>query len=131
MSILKSEILMNRDKLYPDDFTQEISDNIDKLLIPLNKFRELYGKSMVVSSGWRPASVNKTIGGAPKSNHVLGLACDFKDPEGLLDAFAMQLDASGELKKLGLWLENPKNTPGWIHLDIKDRGDRKSNIFNP
>lgn len=122
---------MGRDKQFPADYTQEVSDNIDKLLIPLNKFRELYNHPMVVSSGWRPPSINKKIGGASHSNHCIGLACDFKDSDGSLAKFALELDKQGKLKELGLWLENPEKTKGWVHLDIKNRGDRKSNIFNP
>lgn len=129
--ITKAEILMNRDTQYPDDYTQEISNNIDRLLIALNKFREAYGIPLIVSSGWRPESINKKIGGAKKSNHMIGLACDFKDPNGEIDAFAKEMDKQGKLKEWGLWLENPVSTPGWCHLDIKNRGDRKSNIFNP
>lgn len=131
MSISKAEILMKRDNLFPDDYTSEVSENIDKLLIPLNKFREEYGKSMIVSSGWRPASINKKIGGAAKSNHMVGLACDFVDADGKLAEFALKMDKAGKLKEWGLWLENPKDTKGWVHLDIKDRGNRLSNIFNP
>ena len=41
------------------------------------------------------------------------------------------IDLNNKLKELGLWLENPEKTKGWVHLDIKSRGDRKSNVFNP
>lgn len=131
MAISKSEVLMGRDVQYKNDYTKEISDNIDKLLICLNKFREAYGKPMQVSSGWRPATVNAAIGGAKKSNHTVGLACDFQDKDGKLAEFALKMDKDGKLKEWGLWLENPKFTKGWIHLDIKDRGFRATNVFNP
>lgn len=129
--ITKSEILMGRDELYPEEYTQDVSNNIDKLLIALNKFRDAYGKAMVVTSGWRPQAINKSVGGAKKSNHTVGLACDFRDHDGTIDAFAKEMDKQGKLKEWGLWLESPERTPGWCHLDIKHRGDRKSNIFNP
>ena len=54
-----------------------------------------------------------------------------KDPKGEIDAFAMEMDKQGKLKEWGLWLEHPDATSGWCHLDIKDRGDRKSNVFKP
>lgn len=129
--ITKAEILMGRDVAFKKDYTEEISKNIDLLLIPLNKFREIYGKSMIVSSGWRPPTINAKIGGAKKSLHMLGLACDFVDKDGNLAKFLLKMDSEGKLKELGLWLENPEKTPGWVHLDIKDRGDRESNVFNP
>lgn len=121
---------MGRDKSHSSEYSKEISDNIDKLLIPLNKLRDAYGKPMQVSSGWRPPSLNAAVpNAAKKSNHTLGLACDFKDTDGELDKWC--LNNMPLLKSLGLWLENPDNTPGWCHLDIKDRGPRDKNVFNP
>lgn len=122
---------MGRDKDFSEDYTSEISNNIDKLLIALNKFREAYGKPMVVSSGWRPATINASIGGAKSSNHMIGLACDFKDSDRALCKFAEECDKNGKLKEWGLWMEASSSTPTWLHLDIKDRGNRKSNIFKP
>lgn len=131
MAISKNEVLMGRDKTHAQDYIPEVSQNIDKLLEHLNKFREAYGKAMTVSSGWRPASINAAIGGAKKSNHTVGLACDFADKDGNLAKFALEMDKIGKLKEWGLWLENPEKTKNWIHLDIKDRGNRSSNVFNP
>jgi uncharacterized protein YcbK (DUF882 family) len=113
--ISKEEILMGRDKEYPKEYTKEVSDNIDKLLISLNKFRKAYGKPMSVSSGWRPAAINSKIANAAKkSNHMVGLACDFKDADGSLDAFCMA--NLKLLEECGLYLEHPDATVGWCHL---------------
>jgi len=129
MSITKSEILMGRDKSHPNDYTKEISDNIDKLLVKLNEVRKLYGKPMSVSSGWRPPSINaKVAGAAKKSNHMLGLACDFRDPDGALDKWCM--DNIAKLTELGLYLESPAHTPGWCHLQLKKPGSG-NNPFLP
>lgn len=105
---------MGRDITYKAEYTQEISDNIDKLLIALNKFRNKYGKPMIVTSGWRPAEVNKGAGGAKKSNHMLGLAADFKDSDGSLAKWCMT--NLPILKECGLYMEHPDYTAGWIHL---------------
>lgn len=106
---------MGRDKTYPNDYTQEISDNLDKLLIPLNKFREIYGIAMTIASGWRPPGINaNTPGAASHSNHMLGLAADFHDPDGKLDQWC--LDNLNVLEDCGLWLESPNSTPNWCHL---------------
>ncbi len=133
MSIKKEEMLkvLTTHPEYKDEYTEEISKNIDKLLIPINKIREMWGKPLIVTSGWRPKSYNKAIGGAKNSLHCLGMAVDFADPDGSFDAFLVELDKQGKLKELGLWLENPDATVGWTHLDIKHRGDRKSNVFKP
>lgn len=112
--ITKKELLMGRDVSYKAEYTKEVSDNLDKLLIALNIARKAYGKPMIVSSGWRPASVNKAAGGAKKSNHMLGLAADFKDSDGQLADWC--LNNLKVLEQAGLYLEHPDYTKGWVHL---------------
>ncbi len=126
--ISKKEVLMGRDIEFKDEYTQEISDNIDKLLIALNIIRKAYGKPMSTSSGWRPAGLNKAVGGAKKSNHMLGLACDFRDLGGELDEWCMKnLDV---LAKAGLYLEHPDYTKGWCHLQLAEPRS-KNRVFKP
>lgn len=127
--ISRNEVLMGRDKDHP--LTSELESNLNKLLTALNKFRKAYGKPMSVSSGYRPGTFNSAAGGAKKSAHMECLACDFRDPDGSIDAFAIECDKNGLLKQWGLWLEHPDHTKGWCHLDIRDRGNRKSNVFIP
>jgi len=129
VAISRSEILMNRDTEFP--LTPELEANLTKLLEAVNKFRTAYGKPMSVSSGYRPGHYNSDAGGAKASNHMICQAVDFKDADGSIDAFAMECDKNGKLKEWGLWLEHPDKTKGWCHLDVKDRGVRKSNVFMP
>lgn len=133
MSIEKKELLkiLSTHPEYKDELTDEVNNNLDKLLVAVNKVREAYGKPMVVTSGWRPESYNKSVKGATKSAHIMGMAVDFRDSDGALDAFCVELDKQGKLKEWGLWLEHPDATAGWCHLDIKPRGNRKTNIFKP
>ena len=42
----------------------------------LNPVRELYGKPIYVTSGYRSPSVNKAVGGAKNSQHLKGEAAD-------------------------------------------------------
>lgn len=127
--ITKKEYLMGRDVDYQTEYTQEVSDNIDKLLISLNKFREKYGKPMFVSSGWRPSVINSSIqGSAKKSNHVIGLACDFKDIDRSLAKFCLQ--NLHILEDCGLYMEAPDSTPTWIHLQcVAPRSGKR--VFKP
>lgn len=129
MSITKVEILMGRDRQYASDYTAEVSNNLDKLLVHLNKFRKAYGKPMKVSSGWRPPSVNASVKGAAKrSNHMLGLACDFSDPDGSLAAWC--LNNLKVLEDCGLYLEDPGHTKGWLHLQCVPPGSGRR-VFKP
>lgn len=94
--------------------TTECYHNLDKLLEALNKFRVIYGKIMVVTSGYRPAAINAAAGGAKASNHMICLAADFRDPDGSLDSYC--LNHPEILEQCGLWQEHPDSTPGWAHL---------------
>jgi uncharacterized protein YcbK (DUF882 family) len=71
----------------------------------------------LVSSGWRPPSLNaKTAGAAPNSKHMTCQALDVYDPDGDLDEWCMENLA--KLEEAGLWLEHPSATKGWCHLQI-------------
>jgi hypothetical protein len=115
--ITKDELLAGRDKQYPKEYTAEVSGNLDRLLVVLNKVRQAYGKPMYVNSGWRPAAVNDaTSNAAKKSTHIRGLACDFRDPDGKLWQWCIANLAL--LQKLGVYLEDKRWTPSWVHCQI-------------
>ena len=57
-------------------------DTVDaEILETLEKIREHFGVPVTVTSGYRCAEHNKDIGGAPKSQHLLGRAADIQLPE--------------------------------------------------
>jgi len=112
--ITKKELLRGNDVSYSDEYTAEISQNLDNLLIKLNKFRAAYAKPMICTSGWRPRSVNNLAGGSVKSNHLTGHAADFSDPHKKLANFCLQNEEL--LTEIGLWLEHPSWTKNWIHF---------------
>lgn len=115
---------MGRDKEYPLD--EKCEKNLQHLLENLNKFRNIYGKPMTVTSGYRPGKYNNAAGGAKGSAHLSCEACDFHDPDGSLDAYCQANQQV--LGACGLWLEHPDSTPGWCHLDIRARHNR---VFRP
>lgn len=129
MSISKDELLKGRDQQYANDYTQEISDNLDKLLIPLNKIREAWGKPMIVNSGWRPPSVNAgTVGAAAHSKHMEGLAADISDIDGSL--WTWVLENLQLMKDLDIFMEDRRWTPNWVHFGLGQPGSGKR-IFVP
>lgn len=126
MFITRNEILMGREKEFP--LSEELEKNLEKLLKALNQFREIYGKPMQVSSGYRPAGYNESAGGAKKSNHMICLACDFVDLESALDSYCV--GNQDILEQCGLYLEHPKWTKTWCHLQaIKPASGKR--IFIP
>lgn len=110
------EYLMGREVAAP--LTPELQANLNKLMIALNKLRFFYGKPMTVSSGYRPPAINANVpGAAKKSAHMTCEACDFRDPDGELDAWCLaNLD---KLEECGLYLESPEHTKGWAHLQTR------------
>ena len=115
--IAKSELMMGRDVTYSSEYTQEISDNLDRLLVPMNQIREAWGKLMEVNSGWRPPEVNaSTPGAAAHSKHMEGLACDIADPDGSLMTWILNnLDM---MQGLGIFFEDFRWTPDWCHFQL-------------
>ena len=63
-----------RDK---SDIPLDVFNNILELAEQMQKIRDLLGESITVNSGYRSPDYNKSIGGASKSQHLLGKACDF------------------------------------------------------
>jgi len=114
--ITEKEYLMGRDAAAP--LTPDMQQNMEKLLIAVNLLRDLYGKPMRVSSGYRPAAVNSTTPGASKTScHLTCEACDFADPDRKLIQWCLRnLDI---LAKAGLYMESPINTPTWVHLQVR------------
>ena len=57
--------------------TTEIRDSVKALVLNvLQPLRDAWGKSLHINSGYRCPQLNKAVGGAPKSYHLLGRAAD-------------------------------------------------------
>jgi hypothetical protein len=121
------EYTKGREKDHP--LSAEQAENMDKLLTVLDQFREKYGKALKVSSGYRPAAQNASVGGAKKSNHIMCLAVDFVDDEKQTLGKWCMLNLN-VLEDLGLYMEDLRHTKGWVHLQLqKPRSGKR--IFIP
>lgn len=114
--ITRDEILKDYRSGIIETIPANLEANLTKLLEALNKFRTIYGKPMAVTSGYRNPKKNVAIGGAKKSNHMSCLACDFADSESILDSYCVA--NQDVLEACGLYLEHPKWTKNWCHLQI-------------
>jgi len=110
-----AEYLMGRIKL--EDLPQDQRADLARLLSAVNGLLIKFGQYRKVTSGYRTEVANTAAGGAKKSNHRICAACDLEDRDGKLDAFC--LNNLKLLEELGLYLEDPKSTQGWCHLQIK------------
>lgn len=124
MLVSRKEILMGRDVDYP--LTPALERNLERLLVAINQFRDIYDQPMYVSSGYRPGIYNTKAGGAPNSAHLTCEAVDFLDRDGKLAQFCLR--HQGDLEEIGLWMESPEHTVGWVHLQTRPARNR---VFIP
>ena len=84
----------------------------------LQALRNLHGEPIIVRSGYRCPWHNATMGGAPLSYHVLGMAAD------VFAGFPIEVGS----EQLAAFLANAWGCgfrgfgfyPGWIHLDTRE-----------
>lgn len=128
--LTRENMLKGRDKQFPSDWNQQLSDNLDETIQKVNAFLVAVGlQDRKPSSGWRPPSVNaSTKGAAPRSNHMLCMAADIEDADGAVWRACMANLAL--LKTLGLYLEDKRWCPTWTHFQTIRPASRKR-IFLP
>lgn len=128
--ITRADMIRGRDKQFPSDWNQQISDNIDETIEKVNVFLIAIGfGDRKATSGWRPPAVNaSTKGAAPKSNHMLGIAVDIEDADGKL--WAAVLANLALARTLGLYFEDKRWTPTWVHAQTTRPASRRR-IFIP
>ena len=114
--ITKDEILKGQ------EIPPEFEANLAVLLQRVNKFRLMYGKPMIVTSGYRTVEHNKAIGGAKLSRHCVCMACDFADSDGAIKQWVKENPEVLEI--CDLYMEDPERCSGWIHLDTLPRKNR-------
>lgn len=92
-----------------------VKRNLEDLIRKLNALG--YPFPMIATSCLRSIESQKRIN--PKamgSSHLYGAAVDIADPDGKFAAWCVKNKA--KLIECGLWMEDPKYTPGWVHLQI-------------
>jgi zinc D-Ala-D-Ala carboxypeptidase len=54
--------------------------NLHDLAGALEEVRSLFGRAIIISSGYRSEALNRAVGGSANSAHRLGMAADFTSP---------------------------------------------------
>lgn len=85
------------------------------LVEKLQQLRDHFKKPIIINSGYRTESYNKRIGGAKKSQHVLGKACDVR-----IDGVEIK-DIAEKAIELGFTGIGIYEKKGFCHLDVRDR----------
>lgn len=95
----------------PDDLQMS---NIMKLARALDVVRDHFGRPISVDSWLRPQKYNELIGGASKSQHMIGAAIDF-------DVVGLSADEVRSVLTVNsnIWpYRGELGTPTWVHLDL-------------
>lgn len=117
-------------EMYPgykkEEVPIDVLANLKVLVTKLNELGKYYSKPVIVKRGYRAPNLNAKVGGVKNSPHMTGHAVDLVDPNGEIDRFMM--NNSDKLKKLGLYVEDPQETIGWCHIQIRKAS---ATFFNP
>lgn len=107
-------------------------ENLYRTASLMEQVRELLGKPIIITSGFRSSAVNKAVGSKPTSYHVQGLACDFVCPDyGTPEDICKAIDASSiDFDKCILEFYNPTTGDGWVHIQIGRNNRRQMLTIN-
>lgn len=94
---------------------------VDNVLDPL---RKLWGKPIIVTSGFRCAKLNRAVGGVSKSQHTKGQAADIRTVENTTMENKRLFDVA---MRSGLPFDQLIDEYGynWIHISFNTKGNRK------
>lgn len=86
--------------------------NLQRVAETLEQVRALFGKPLVISSGYRSPALNSAVGGASSSAHLTGLAADFTVP-GMTPS-----DTAKAIVKAGIKFDQLIYEGTWVHLGL-------------
>lgn len=94
---------------------------VDNVLDPL---RKLWGKPIIVTSGFRCAKLNRAVGGVSKSQHTKGQAADIRTVENTTMENKRLFDVA---MRSGLPFDQliDEYDYNWIHISYNVKGNRK------
>lgn len=127
MALNLQDYWMGRDRKFAGELTDAIKANAADTVSRIEHLVDLYcadtsePRPAVWASGWRPKGVNaRTSNAALRSRHITAQAGDVRD---IKRRFARWCYASqAQLAECGLWMEDPRWTPTWVHLQTVPPG---------
>lgn len=103
----------------------------------LEPVRMLAGCPVKISSGYRSRALNKAVGGAPQSQHLVGQAADFIVPSSDIVGLAYAIQSAGDIDYDQCILEERERETGhplgpwsrWIHISHQAHGGNRGEIL--
>ena len=100
----------------------------EELVIVLQCIREHFGKPLHITSGYRTAAHNTTVGGSKSSQHLLGRAADLWVEGTTVEAVAAYAESllvnRGGIGRYPKDARHPSRTTGWVHIDTRPNKSR-------
>lgn len=117
-----SELTVTNSGLENNPSAKEIGCLTELVKNILDPARELLDDQILVNSGYRSPMVNRKIGGAVSSQHVLGQAADLKcdDNAKLFNLIRKNLPFDQLI-----WEGGDDNQPAWVHVSYSSRNRRE------
>lgn len=95
------------------------------LVVLLQAIREHFGKAVTITSGYRTAAHNKSVGGAKSSQHLLGRAADIQVADTTVEAVAAYAESlMSDWGGVGRYPVKAGRTKGWVHVDTRPNKSR-------
>lgn len=108
----------------------EYLGNAQELLNALQVFRDVLGKPIKITSGYRCEKLNRLVGGVSNSSHLKGWAADISVSG--MSAKELFYWMSGFLKgskmKFGQLIVEHSRTGSWVHFSIRDNAGQRCDI---
>lgn len=106
--------------------TELEEQEIIKIAFKLQQIRNIFGKSITITSWLRPKAYNELIGGAKDSAHIYGMAVDFVVAN--TDCDEVRLKLLNKLDDLKIRMEDIAGD--WVHIDNREPG-KQGRFFKP
>ena len=95
------------------------------LVVLLQCIREHFGKPITITSGYRTAAHNKSVGGARSSQHLLGRAADIQVADTTVEAVAAYAESlMPDWGGVGRYPVKAGRAKGWVHVDTRPNKSR-------
>lgn len=111
----------NIDNTPNKEVEKNLNQLIDNILDPL---REKWGEAIIVNSGYRSAELNKLVGGASSSQHIVGQAADIRTKSNTESSNKKLFNLIKSMKLPYDQLINEYNYK-WIHVSYSSKNRRQ------
>lgn len=120
------ELAVTNNKQYKNENILQALQIIGKMYMLAGfaeRIREIIGKPVIINSGYRCPALNKAVGGAISSQHVLAEALDIK-VKGKTASELLQIIVASDLKYDQVIWEKPKSGTAWLHISIGSKKEK-------